>query len=185
MLDLTGRRFERLLVVKETERKSKYRRYWLCKCDCGNEVSVSQTHLISGHAKSCSCLRIERTSVPDSGFRGLLQRYQAAARTRGLSWELTEEQFRELTQSACYYTGRKPSQTSRSANSNLRRRKHGWEPTPGGTYVYNGIDRLDSEVGYTPENCVPCCGEANLAKQSLGRDDFVRLCNEVAQHHQV
>ena len=32
---------------------------WACKCDCGNMVNVSRTHLITGHTSSCGCLRTE------------------------------------------------------------------------------------------------------------------------------
>jgi hypothetical protein len=30
-----------------------------CLCDCGKEVVVSSTHLMSGHTTSCGCLHIE------------------------------------------------------------------------------------------------------------------------------
>lgn len=55
MLDLTGERYERLVVIKEVERNGNNRR-WLCKCDCGNETIVYQSNLRRGHTKSCGCL---------------------------------------------------------------------------------------------------------------------------------
>jgi len=49
--------------------------------------------------------------------------------------------------------------------------------------VYNGVDRLDSSIGYTVSNCVASCGDANLAKQSLTYDEFIALCKEIAARH--
>lgn len=39
-------------------------------------------------------------------------------------------------------------------------------------YAYNGIDRVDSSVGYTLENCVPCCKTCNCAKLCMSEQDF-------------
>lgn len=38
---------------------------WICKCDCGNVVSVLGSSLIEGHTKSCGCLS-RRSKVDDS-----------------------------------------------------------------------------------------------------------------------
>lgn len=58
--DLTGRRFGRLTVLQEiTDGKKKRHHYWLCKCDCGNEKKVEESHLKNGHTKSCGCYRKE------------------------------------------------------------------------------------------------------------------------------
>jgi hypothetical protein len=183
MLNLVDKKFGRLVVIKEVERLSKYVRRWLCRCECGKEVKVQQGHLTKKHTRSCGCLFLECRVVYDSGFRGLFQQYQAGARLRGLLWNLTEKQFKILVDSPCHYTGRMPSQVYLSSHSHHRQRTHGLPPKEGGTYVYNGIDRIDSAIGYTPENCVPACKDANLAKQSLSKDEFISLCREVAQHH--
>lgn len=56
-LDLVGMRFGKLLVTaKDEDRKNGHDIYWLCKCDCGNEKSVTTGHLRSGTVKSCGCL---------------------------------------------------------------------------------------------------------------------------------
>jgi hypothetical protein len=60
---MTGKRFGRLTVVKRvdnyTQPNGKTKVMYKCVCDCGNEIIVSATHLISGHTQSCGCLRIE------------------------------------------------------------------------------------------------------------------------------
>lgn len=58
--DLTGQRFGRLVVIAESEphvEPSGTKRYrWLCRCDCGNEITAMTCNLRTGHTKSCGCL---------------------------------------------------------------------------------------------------------------------------------
>jgi hypothetical protein len=51
-LNLTGKRFGRLTVVRLAEKHDNGRR-WLCRCDCGNETTVPVGHLRSGNTGSC------------------------------------------------------------------------------------------------------------------------------------
>ena len=60
--DLTGKRFNRLLVIKGVESDTKQRK-WLCKCDCGCETILTTNLLTSGHTQSCGCLRSEKLST--------------------------------------------------------------------------------------------------------------------------
>ena len=61
--DLTGRRYGRLTVCREIKQAEKSRRhYWLCRCDCGKEQTVEESHLKTGHTKSCGCYRKELPS---------------------------------------------------------------------------------------------------------------------------
>ncbi len=60
MKDLSGQKFNRLLVI-EFERKDKfYNSYWKCRCDCGNEIITTSSSLRSGHTKSCGCYSKEK-----------------------------------------------------------------------------------------------------------------------------
>lgn len=61
--DLTGQKFGRLTVVSidgyheyPSGRKSTK---WICRCECGNQVSVIGQNLKSGTTKSCGCIRLE------------------------------------------------------------------------------------------------------------------------------
>lgn len=74
--DLTGKKFDRLTVVKRGEdhikpNGSKVVQWW-CKCDCGNEelVLVSSSNLISKHTKSCGCLRREKSIKNGKKLKG-------------------------------------------------------------------------------------------------------------------
>lgn len=52
--NLEGRRFGRLEVVSLSH-KIGHKRYWNCKCDCGNIVVKEAWSLLSGGCKSCGC----------------------------------------------------------------------------------------------------------------------------------
>lgn len=56
-LDLTGQRFGMLAVLEKSKKKAKSGSMWLCKCDCGNLITVARCGLTSGHTTSCGCKR--------------------------------------------------------------------------------------------------------------------------------
>lgn len=56
--DITGRRFGRLVALSPTERRDKKGSvYWLCRCDCGNELEITENSLVYGNYRSCGCLK--------------------------------------------------------------------------------------------------------------------------------
>jgi len=54
---MIGQRFERLTIIRKSDG-----RYYLCRCDCGNEKRVRKDHLVGGKTRSCGCLRSEITA---------------------------------------------------------------------------------------------------------------------------
>lgn len=63
LIDLTGRKFGRWLVVSQAKPSGKdYKTMWKCVCDCGNVGVVSATNLLYGKSVSCGCYRREVTS---------------------------------------------------------------------------------------------------------------------------
>lgn len=53
--DLTGQRFGRLLVICYAGLTDRHKAKWVCKCDCGNEKTVTSMCLMTG-SRSCGCL---------------------------------------------------------------------------------------------------------------------------------
>lgn len=51
--DLTGQRFGKLLVIKDSGKRNQDRVLWECKCDCGAIRDVLGTSLSFGEIKSC------------------------------------------------------------------------------------------------------------------------------------
>ena len=58
-INITGHKFNRLLVLYKTDKKQGNDWIWHCKCDCGNECEVTGASLRSGRTKSCGCLKKE------------------------------------------------------------------------------------------------------------------------------
>ena len=55
VIDLTGQRFNRLIVIEPSRTKNgKYA--WKCRCDCGNYIIAVGAQLKNGNTKSCGCL---------------------------------------------------------------------------------------------------------------------------------
>lgn len=73
--NLEGVRFGKLEVIKLYPYSDRHGRYWLCRCDCGQEIAVRQNFLTSGHTKSCGspeCRKQQRDTGPD--YDGLVDR---------------------------------------------------------------------------------------------------------------
>lgn len=63
--DLTGKKFNKLKVIKLTDKTAtkQNRRLWQCKCDCGNIIYTTSTNLVSNQVTSCGCVQKERASL--------------------------------------------------------------------------------------------------------------------------
>lgn len=57
LIDLTGRRFGRLVVLHQEPVEGSGKRMWRCRCDCGGESAPRGTDLMAGNTKSCGCLK--------------------------------------------------------------------------------------------------------------------------------
>ena len=64
--DLSNQHFGSLTVICRAPngKKKSGKEYvvWHCLCECGNEVDVASSHLISGHSQSCGCRKCETPS---------------------------------------------------------------------------------------------------------------------------
>ena len=161
-LDIKGRKFGRLMVIKREYPNTKLRAArWLCKCECGNEAIVSGSSLRRGLTKSCGCLQKDLLKIPFglASMRRVICTYQIAAKKRGIEYNLTEEQFANITKQNCYYCGILPNQISNQGRHN-------------GSYIHNGIDRVDNTKGYSIDNVVPCCKTCNIAKNTSTLQEF-------------
>lgn len=63
-VDLTGKRFGRLVVLERVDNaitpKGKVAVRYKCRCDCGNEKIIRKCHLTSGKIVSCGCFHREQ-----------------------------------------------------------------------------------------------------------------------------
>ncbi len=182
-LELVGRQFGKLTVESEQIGWNRHQKsIRICKCECGNTCTVTGSKLTSGWTQSCGCLQRERTGESAIeravGRANRLPEGEAAAhaayrvktgnaRKRGINFELTEDQFRQLSSQNCFYCGREPS--NRYNNNNGRKGYYH------GDFIHSGIDRVDNTKGYLFENCVPCCKECNFMKADITPDMVYKL----------
>lgn len=90
-IDLTGKRYGHLTVLKENGKRGK-NIFWLCRCDCGNEINANSYNLKNGHTQSCGCIRAFETPVRDRisnetilcacGCGTIIKRYSKCGRER-------------------------------------------------------------------------------------------------------
>ena len=61
-IDITGKRFGRLVVIEKSNEKRYGRLSWKCQCECGNYIVVATQSLNNGNTKSCGCLNKENAA---------------------------------------------------------------------------------------------------------------------------
>lgn len=91
-----------------------------------------------------------KTKTPKGKFKN----YKAEAKSRGIAWELSFEDFLAFWQKPCFYCG---------------------EAIP-----TIGLDRLDNSMGYLLDNVVACCTKCNSGKLNGSAAEFVARCKRVA-----
>lgn len=141
LIDISGGKFNNLLVVERDYNGKPGKAYWKCLCDCGNETIVSGSNLRNGSVKSCGCLN-----------------YNSKNKTHGMS------------KSSLYniWNGMKFRCTNKNSDSYKNYGQRGisvceeWFNNPQSFIEWalkNGyeegltIDRMDNEKDYCPENC--------------------------------
>lgn len=92
----------------------------------------------------------------EQSLKGKLNSYKTNAKARGIQFALTLEQFSGFWGKPCHYCG--------DAIDTI------------------GLDRVDSSLGYTVDNVVPCCRTCNIAKLDQDKQAFIRHCAKVVRH---
>jgi hypothetical protein len=139
-LDLTGKRFGKLIAIKK-EKSESSRTRWLCKCDCGKEKIVRTEYLVRCRTKSCGCSSIEM-QMETKGHTGI-------SKTRIYRIWLGMRK-RCLNPKQKYY-GSKGITVCKEWDSSFNN-FYKWSMQNG----YNDkltIDRIDGDGNYEPSNC--------------------------------
>lgn len=160
--NLIGKKFGRWLVNSIAFSKPKLRRVYLnVTCDCGTNKNIQSEGLVNNKSTSCGCLHkeemIKRQIKPNNyaAKKRVFNTYKFGAKYRKINFELTEEFLFNIIQQNCFYCDKQPSNTKKTTIIEFK---------------YNGIDRVDNDVGYINSNCVPCCDSCNFSKKSVNKN---------------
>ena len=141
MKNRVGEKYGRLTVIKfDREENNEY--YWICKCDCGNEIIKKSTSFGKRGAKSCGCLFKETRASRVHGLVGT-RIYK--------TWQNMKSRCNNPNASKYYLYGGKGIKVCKE-----------WEHDVKAFYdwaIVNGyrddltIDRIDPNKDYEPSNC--------------------------------
>lgn len=158
---IIGNVFGRLTVEKVLGRTKHGHLFYGCVCECGESVAVYGATLVGGRTKSCGCYK--RKEKWHSHISSVVLSYRRSAETRGYSFDLSRKDFENIIFQPCHYCGAPPSNKKDVSVSRC-------QP---GVLSYNGIDRKDNTIGYSVDNCVPCCIVCNRAKSAMTYRGFI------------
>lgn len=174
LIDLTNKRFSRLLVLKRIKNK------WLCKCDCGIEKLVSSENLKNG-TKSCGCYNKDRIKNISPNFNS--RKYSPEIASARRAWknkysdgDLTFEDFYNFSKQNCYYCNSYPNQVF-----NYFTEKYSAKSKEQGNFIYNGLDRINSNLPHNKNNIVTSCYTCNRFKSNLSIEDFYNWISKIKE----
>jgi hypothetical protein len=151
------KRPERREAHNELQNEKRYDKAWRAKQleerpgefrEHNNKVHKNWRAENSEHAK-----RWYRTHVNPR-----LDAIKRSATTRGIEWNLTDDEAKVMLVSPCIYC--------KHIDLEVR---------------VNGIDRLDSGKSYSTENCRPCCKNCNYMKGTFDPRTFITWAKKIAQ----
>ncbi len=88
---------------------------------------------------------------------------------RDLLWSIADDTAQDLIIKDCHYCGCQSKAITKPNNKFC-------------VVGLNGLDRIDSSLGYTVENCVPCCTNCNRAKAQMSLDAFREWLQKAYTH---
>jgi hypothetical protein len=184
---VVGERFYKLVVIKRSEKKEKGNlSFYECKCDCGKTSMVRGSALRSGQTRSCGCYKKEaneknRLPVGEASLNSLETIYKRGAKRRGIYYALSREEFRYLVSQDCHWCGERPKSYNPYYNRKTNEKKIGitdnWAKKQ--EIFINGIDRVDNNIGYVLNNCVPCCTKCNEMKMDKTVSEFLNHIHKI------
>jgi hypothetical protein len=170
--ELVGQTFGELTVIAAAGQNAHGDYMMDCLCACGSQNAVTASMLLSGHKKSCGCLK-RRSGALHKNWKGYgeipsgrWRAIQSNAEARSHAFFLTIQAAWDLfvTQGArCALSGVVISFADGTAS----------------------LDRTDSSRGYEPGNVQWVHKTVNLMKNVIPQDEFIAWCRSVSEHSQT
>lgn len=146
IVDLTGQRFGKLIVLEKAGKAKDGHCTWKCKCDCGNETIVNSNNLRSGNTKSCGCG--EKENLKKLHFKKV---HGDSNSKLYAIWKSMRQRCNNSSNLMYNYYGGRGITVCQEWDNDYITFKN-WAIENG--YSENlSIDRIDNNKGYSPENC--------------------------------
>ena len=169
--DLTGLPFGYYTAIRQDGCNSQGDPYWLCRCRCGNERRVLVYHLLDGSTKSCGCLHREQIA--------------SLNKTHGCANKNWYAVYRSMMERCGHLEGASEYQLCLYRDRGITVCEL-WQKSPldFGDWLFDHgwhkglqIDRIDNNLGYSPENCrvVTPKENSNNRRNTLRFDDGTSL----------
>lgn len=176
---MIGKTFGKLKVLSiSKDRKDNQKKYiysFNCLCECGNLKTVRCDAVVNNRTKSCGCIPTGPEGGKNNslwtGFEDISGQYFSSiknkAKKRNIPFDLTIEDAWDLfilQNKKCALTG---------------------EQIYFGKNKTASLDRIDSNLGYSINNCQWLHKDINILKNNLDQNFFIELCKKVAkyEHH--
>ncbi len=156
MNDLKGKRFSRLIVLKDSGKRCGGHVVWICICDCGNICEVIGNNLIRGRNKSCGCLKKEN-AIKKNWRHGdrRIRLYRTWVNMKSRCFRKNHHKYK-------YYGGRGITVCPAWRSNYLIFKE--WA-LANGYADHLTIDRIDNDGNYEPNNCQWLTRSENSKKQ--------------------
>lgn len=167
---------------RPTTEKGKNEWLWECKCDCGEIFHVREYKILNRYGcHSCTNKKTstetalkKKNGITHYGLKNRLYKdYKYGASKRCIDFNISFDDFVNLMEQDCYYCGESPV----LHEGELQYMQKTIEP-----WKHNGIDRVNSNIGYENGNVVPCCSKCNYAKHDLTKDEFYKWIVQIYNH---
>lgn len=169
-LKLIGKKFGSLEVISLVSPKSKWgKKQCLCKCECGKEKVIRQTHLIKKIRKSCGCRRYNFGNK-NPGWKGYGEisasyflKIKGHAKNKNHKFDITCEDIWKL------FLKQKRKCALTNLDLNFQSSTTTWDGTA-------SLDRIDSSKGYTIDNVQWVHKDINSMKRDFTEKQLFEYC---------
>lgn len=152
--NLIGKRFGRLTIIKDSNKRKGSNVIWLCRCSCGNLKEIRSDNLRCGDTQSCGCLQKEKViqnNKKHSGKHSYSFKHGKRETRLYMIWTAMSKRCFSPKNKAYHRYGGRGIRICDEWKSDFMS-FYNWALTHG--YADNlTIDRIDNDGNYEPSNC--------------------------------